>query len=126
MTYAVKAADELAKEGIEAELIDLRTISPDGYPDDHRIGQEDRPPGHRRGRLSAVVASAAEIATRVMQQAFDYLDAPVLTIAGKDRAHALRCQSREARTAECRRSGSGRQSRLLQIRGGKAHADQHH
>ena len=83
MTYAVKAADELAKEGIEVELIDLRTIRPMDIP---TVVESVK----KTGRLVTVEEGypqssvGTEIATRVMQQAFDYLDAPVLTIAGKD------------------------------------------
>ena len=44
---------ELASEGIEAEIIDLRTHPPDGYRDCHRLRQEDRALRGRRGRLAA-------------------------------------------------------------------------
>ena len=83
MTYAVKAADELAKIGIDVELIDLRTIRPMDLP---TVIESVK----KTGRLVTVEEGfpqssvGTEIATRVMQQAFDYLDAPVITIAGKD------------------------------------------
>ncbi|MCU0829944.1 MAG: pyruvate dehydrogenase complex E1 component subunit beta [Rhizobiaceae bacterium] len=83
MTYAVKAVDELAKDGIDVELIDLRTIRP---MDLATIIESVK----KTGRLVTVEEGfpqssvGTEIATRVMQQAFDYLDAPILTIAGKD------------------------------------------
>jgi pyruvate dehydrogenase E1 component beta subunit len=83
MTYSIKAADELAKEGIDCEIIDLRTIRPMDLP---TIIESVK----KTGRLVVVEEGypqssvGTEIATRVMQQAFDYLDAPVLTIAGKD------------------------------------------
>jgi pyruvate dehydrogenase E1 component beta subunit len=83
MTYAVKAVDELAKEGIDVELIDLRTIRPMDIP---TVVESVK----KTGRLVTVEEGfpqssvGTEIATRVMQQAFDYLDAPILTIAGKD------------------------------------------
>ncbi|MDI6838817.1 MAG: pyruvate dehydrogenase complex E1 component subunit beta [Rhizobiaceae bacterium] len=83
MTYAVKAAEELAKEGIDVELIDLRTIRPMDIP---TVVESVK----KTGRLVTVEEGypqssvGTEIATRVMQQAFDYLDAPILTIAGKD------------------------------------------
>tara|TARA_R110000751_G_scaffold191217_2_gene296919 strand:- start:38026 stop:39414 length:1389 start_codon:yes stop_codon:yes gene_type:complete len=83
MNYAVKAADELAGMGIDAEIIDLRTIRPMDLP---TIIESVR----KTGRLVTVEEGfpqssvGTEIATRVMQQAFDYLDAPVLTVAGKD------------------------------------------
>ncbi len=83
MTYAVKAAEELASIGIDAEVIDLRTIRPMDIP---TVIESVK----KTGRLVTVEEGfpqssvGTEIATRVMQQAFDYLDAPILTIAGKD------------------------------------------
>lgn len=83
MTYAEKAADELAGMGIEAEVIDLRTIRPMDLP---TVIESVK----KTGRLVTVEEGfpqssvGTEIATRVMQQVFDYLDAPILTIAGKD------------------------------------------
>ena len=53
MTYALKAADELAKANISAEVIDLRTLKPMDS-DRHRFGEKDRTPRHRRGGLEAV------------------------------------------------------------------------
>ncbi|MDA4843719.1 pyruvate dehydrogenase complex E1 component subunit beta [Hoeflea poritis] len=83
MTYAEQAADELSGMGIEAEVIDLRTIRPMDLP---TVIESVR----KTGRLVTVEEGfpqssvGTEIATRVMQQAFDYLDAPILTVAGKD------------------------------------------
>ncbi len=83
MTYADKAAEELSGMGIEAEVIDLRTIRPMDMP---TVIESVK----KTGRLVTVEEGfpqssvGTEIATRVMQQAFDYLDAPILTIAGKD------------------------------------------
>ena len=83
MTYAVKAAEELAGLGIDVEIIDLRTIRPMDIP---TVVESVK----KTGRLVTVEEGypqssvGTEIATRVMQQAFDYLDAPILTIAGKD------------------------------------------
>ncbi|MBD9372444.1 pyruvate dehydrogenase complex E1 component subunit beta [Rhizobium sp. ARZ01] len=83
MTYATKAVAELEKEGIDVELIDLRTIRPMDLP---TVVESVK----KTGRLVTVEEGfpqnsvGTEIATRVMQQAFDYLDAPILTIAGKD------------------------------------------
>ena len=45
--------------------------------------QEDRALRHRRGRLAAI-GVGAEIAARMMEDAFDYLDAPVMRVTGKD------------------------------------------
>ncbi|MBB3658615.1 pyruvate dehydrogenase E1 component beta subunit [Rhizobium sp. BK650] len=83
MTYATKAVAELEKIGIDVELIDLRTIRPMDLP---TVIESVK----KTGRLVTVEEGypqssvGTEIATRVMQQAFDYLDAPILTIAGKD------------------------------------------
>jgi pyruvate dehydrogenase E1 component beta subunit len=83
MTYALKAAEELAKEGIEAEVIDLRTIRP---MDTETIIASVQ----KTGRCITVEEGwpqsgvGAEIAARVMEKAFDWLDAPVLRVTGKD------------------------------------------
>ncbi|WP_332066141.1 pyruvate dehydrogenase complex E1 component subunit beta [Bartonella sp. CB189] len=83
MHYAVQALPEMEKLGIDVELIDLRTIRPMDIP---TILSSVK----KTGRLVTVEEGypqssvGTEIATRVMQQAFDYLDAPVATIASKD------------------------------------------
>ncbi len=83
MNYTVKAAEELSKLGIDAEIIDLRTIRPMDIPTViESVKKTGRCVTIEEGYPQSSVGT--EIATRVMQQAFDYLDAPVLTIAGKD------------------------------------------
>ncbi|WP_208435262.1 pyruvate dehydrogenase complex E1 component subunit beta [Bartonella phoceensis] len=83
MHYAIQALPEIEKFGIDVELIDLRTIRPMDLP---TIVSSVK----KTGRLVTVEEGypqssvGTEIATRVMQQAFDYLDAPVATISGKD------------------------------------------
>jgi pyruvate dehydrogenase E1 component beta subunit len=83
MSYALKAADELAKEGIEAEVIDLRTLRP--MDTDTIIASVKK-----TGRAVTVEEGwqqngvGAEIAARIMEHAFDYLDAPVARVSGKD------------------------------------------
>ena len=83
MTYCIKAADELAKEGIEAEIIDLRTIRP---MDTETVVRSIM----KTGRCVAVEEGwpqsgvTAEIGMRIMEAAFDYLDAPVARVTGKD------------------------------------------
>ncbi|ARQ01676.1 pyruvate dehydrogenase complex E1 component subunit beta [Pseudorhodoplanes sinuspersici] len=83
MTYALKAAEELAKKHIMAEVIDLRTLRP---LDDATIIESVK----KTGRLITVEEGwpqsgiGAEISARVMEKAFDYLDAPVIRISGKD------------------------------------------
>ena len=54
MTYALKAADELAKENISAEVIDLRTLKPMDTETIIEFGQKNRAARHRRGRLEAI------------------------------------------------------------------------
>jgi pyruvate dehydrogenase E1 component beta subunit len=83
MTYALKAADELAKENISAEVIDLRTLKP---MDSDAVLESVK----KTGRLVTIEEGwkqsgvGAEIAARVMEEAFDYLDAPVARVTGKD------------------------------------------
>ncbi|WP_151720377.1 pyruvate dehydrogenase complex E1 component subunit beta [Gemmobacter serpentinus] len=83
MTYALEAADKLAEEGISAEVIDLRTLRPIDY--DTVLAsvmktnrcvtvEEGFPVGSIGNHLSAVI----------MERAFDYLDAPVRNLCGKD------------------------------------------
>jgi pyruvate dehydrogenase E1 component beta subunit len=83
MQYALEAADQLAAEGISAEVIDLRTLRPMDLPTviksvmktNRLITVEE---GWPQGSVGSYIAS------EVMQQAFDYLDAPVITCTGKD------------------------------------------
>ncbi|CAO4192569.1 pyruvate dehydrogenase complex E1 component subunit beta [Methylorubrum extorquens] len=83
MTYALKAAQALAEEGIEAEVIDLRTIRP---MDSATVVESVK----KTGRCVCVEEGfpqsgvGAEIVARLMVDAFDYLDAPVLRVTGKD------------------------------------------
>jgi pyruvate dehydrogenase E1 component beta subunit len=83
MTYALAAAEALAGEGIDAEVIDLRTIRPMDI--DTVLASV-----MKTGRCVAVEEGfpqsgvTAEIGMRIMEAAFDYLDAPVARITGKD------------------------------------------
>lgn len=83
MQYALEAAEALAADGISAEVIDLRTLRPLDYDTvltsvrkTNRCVtiEEGFPVGSIGNHLSAVI----------MEQAFDYLDAPVLNCTGKD------------------------------------------
>jgi pyruvate dehydrogenase E1 component beta subunit len=83
MTYSLKAADELAKEGIEAEVIDLRTLRPmDTETIIASVQKTGRAVTVEEGWQQSGVG--AEVAARIMEHAFDYLDAPVARVSGKD------------------------------------------
>jgi pyruvate dehydrogenase E1 component beta subunit len=83
MSYALKAADDLAKEGIEAEVIDLRTLRPmDTDTIVASVKKTGRAVTVEEGWQQSGVG--AEIAARIMEHAFDYLDAPVVRVSGKD------------------------------------------
>ncbi len=83
MTYTLKAAEELAKQGIEAEVIDLRTIRPMDVPTIiESVKKTGRCVTVEEGWPQSGVGS--EIAAQLMEKAFDYLDAPVLRVTGKD------------------------------------------
>src|SRR5271165_540101 len=82
MSYSLKAAEELAKENISAEIIDLRTIRPmDTATLVHSIEKTGRCVVVEEGWAQSGVGS--EIAARLMEEAFDYLDAPVARVSGK-------------------------------------------
>jgi pyruvate dehydrogenase E1 component beta subunit len=81
--YALEAAEELAKEGIEAEVIDLRTIRPiDRETIVNSVKKTSRCVTVEEGFPFASVGS--EIASILMEDAFDYLDAPVKKLASVD------------------------------------------
>jgi pyruvate dehydrogenase E1 component beta subunit len=83
MTYAVKAADKLAEEGIDVEIVDLRTIRPmDLDTVIASVKKTNRLVTVEEGFPQSSVGD--HIASQVMQRAFDHLDAPVITICGKD------------------------------------------
>jgi len=83
MTYAMKAAEELAGMGISAEVVNLRTIRP---LDIDTVLASVR----KTGRIVTVEEAfpmcsvSSEIAFQVQEKAFDYLDAPILRVTGKD------------------------------------------
>ncbi|HVV91927.1 MAG TPA: pyruvate dehydrogenase complex E1 component subunit beta [Hyphomicrobiales bacterium] len=83
MTYALAAAEELAKEGIEAEVLDLRTIRPmDRAAIVESVKKTGRCVTVEEGWPQSGIGS--EIASVLMEEAFDWLDAPVLRVTGKD------------------------------------------
>ncbi|MCT8999502.1 pyruvate dehydrogenase complex E1 component subunit beta [Chelativorans intermedius] len=83
MTYAVKAEEQLREMGIDAEIIDLRTIRPmDLDTVIESVKKTNRLVTVEEGFPQSSVGD--HIASQVMQRAFDHLDAPVITITGKD------------------------------------------
>jgi pyruvate dehydrogenase E1 component beta subunit len=83
MSYALQAAEELAKDGIDAEVIDLRTLKPmDTGTIIESVKKTGRAVTVEEGWAQSGVG--AEIAARIMEQAFDYLDAPVARVTGKE------------------------------------------
>ncbi|MFW8593251.1 pyruvate dehydrogenase complex E1 component subunit beta [Cribrihabitans neustonicus] len=83
MQYALEAAEKLAEDGISAEVIDLRTLRPMDTPaiiksvmKTNRLVTVEE--GWPQGSVGSYISSV------VMQEAFDYLDAPVINCTGKD------------------------------------------
>lgn len=80
---ALEAAEALAADGISAEVIDLRTIRPlDTETIVDSVKKTNRLVTVEEGWPQSGVG--AEIAARIMEQAFDFLDAPVTRVTGKD------------------------------------------
>ncbi|MEM9248519.1 MAG: pyruvate dehydrogenase complex E1 component subunit beta [Pseudomonadota bacterium] len=81
--YALEAADALAADGIEAAVVDLRTLNPLDF-DTIRplIEASGRAMVVSEGPLTAGVA--AELAARIGEECFDFLENPVLRVAGED------------------------------------------
>jgi pyruvate dehydrogenase E1 component beta subunit len=83
LELSMKAADELAKEGIQIEVVDLRTLRPlDMEPVLESFKKTNRAVIVEEGWKSFGVGS--EIAARIYEQAFDYLDAPIVRVAQKE------------------------------------------
>ena len=77
---ALEAAETLAKEGIDVEVIDLRTLKPLDIDTHRRLGQEDGPAGRRdRGVREHELYQRGHGAGE--RAAFDYLDAPMVRVA---------------------------------------------
>ncbi len=83
MSYATEAAEKLAADGIEAEIVDLRSLRPMDIPavvesvkkTNRCVTVEEAWP---------VCSVGSEVAAQIMTHAFDYLDAPVARVNGKD------------------------------------------
>ena len=79
----IEAAEALAGEGIDAELIDLRTLRPlDTATVIDSVKKTNRIVSVEQGW--PVCSIGSEIAAVVVDEAFDYLDAPPMRITGKD------------------------------------------
>nr|WP_244295136.1 transketolase C-terminal domain-containing protein [Paracoccus versutus] len=96
---ALSAAEELAAEGIDLEVIDLRTIRP---MDTATIIESVC----KTGRLITVyegvktLGIGAEISAAIAEsEAFDYLDAPIMRLGGAESPHSLQSRTRESRRA---------------------------
>ena len=81
--FALEAAEKLAADGIDAEVIDPRTLKPLDLPAIVKSVE-------KTGRLVVVNEGAltggftAEVAARVQREAFDWLDAPIMQVATED------------------------------------------
>ena len=83
MKYALEAADELAKEGVSAEVIDLRTLRPLDYDTViQSVMKTNRCVTVEEGWPVASIGN--HLSATIMERAFDYLDAPVINLTGKD------------------------------------------
>jgi pyruvate dehydrogenase E1 component beta subunit len=83
LTYALQAAEELSGLGIDAEVINLRTLRPMDLPTVvESVKKTNRCVTVEEGWPQGSVGSW--IGSQIMQQAFDHLDAPVISLTGKD------------------------------------------
>ena len=83
MQYALEAADKLAADGISAEVIDLRTIRPIDYETIlASVRKTNRCVTVEEG--FPVCSIGNHLSAKIMTEAFDYLDAPVINCTGKD------------------------------------------
>jgi pyruvate dehydrogenase E1 component beta subunit len=83
MAHALEAADALAREGIAAEVIDLRTLRPIDYDTVlASVRKTNRCITVEEGWPVGAIGN--HLAAHIMQHAFDWLDAPVLNLTGKD------------------------------------------
>ena len=83
MQYALEAAEKLAEDGVSAEVIDLRTLRPmDTASVIKSVMKTNRCVTIEEG--FPVCSIGNHISAVLMQEAFDYLDAPVINCTGKD------------------------------------------
>ncbi|WP_084863892.1 pyruvate dehydrogenase complex E1 component subunit beta [Salibaculum halophilum] len=83
MTYAMEAAERLAEEGVQAEVVNLRTLRPLDYDTVlASVRKTNRMVTVEEGWPVGAIGN--HLSAHVMTHAFDYLDAPVLNLCGKD------------------------------------------
>ena len=83
MAHSLEAADKLAEDGIEAEVIDLRTLRPIDYATIiESVKKTNRAVTVEEGFPVASIGN--HLSAHIMENAFDYLDAPVINCTGKD------------------------------------------
>ncbi len=83
LQVSMQAAEELAKTGIDVEIVDLRSLRPlDMGPVIESVKRTNRVVVVEEGWLSYGVG--AEVTARIQEEAFDYLDAPVRRVAQKE------------------------------------------
>jgi pyruvate dehydrogenase E1 component beta subunit len=83
LEISMKAAEELAKDGIESEIVDLRSLRPlDMEPVIESFKKTNRAVIVEEGWKSFGVG--AEVSSRIYEQAFDFVDAPVVRVAQKE------------------------------------------
>jgi pyruvate dehydrogenase E1 component beta subunit len=83
LPYSMKAAEQLAQEGIDVEIVDLRSLRPlDMGPVIESFKHTNRAVIAEEGWKSFGVG--AEVAARIYQEAFDYVDAPIQRVAQKE------------------------------------------
>jgi len=83
LELSMKAADQLAKEGVEVEIVDLRSLRPlDMGPVIESFKKTNRAVIVEEGWKSYGVG--AEVSSRLYEEAFDYVDAPIVRVAQKE------------------------------------------
>ncbi len=83
MTHSLEAADKLAEQGIAAEVIDLRSLRPIDYDTVlNSVMKTNRVVTVEEGFPVASIGN--HLSAMIMERAFDYLDAPVINVTGKD------------------------------------------
>ena len=81
--YALEAAEKLAAKGIEATVIDLRTLNPLDFDTvREHVERVGKAMVVSEGVMTAGVA--AELSARITEECFDYLEQPVVRVAGED------------------------------------------